>query len=100
MMQAMPFAPSAAGLPLFVVLNSRSGSDDAVSERTIIQDALQASGRRHEVLLCGELGALSTTVQRAVQLARQHGGAVVAAGGDGTINAVAQAALAAGCPMG
>jgi diacylglycerol kinase family enzyme len=35
-----------------------------------------------------------------VQLARQHGGAVVAAGGDGTINTVAQAALAAGCPMG
>lgn len=100
MIAAMPLAPSATGLPLFVVLNSRSGSDDAQAERTTIHDALQRSGRRHEVLLCDELGALGTTVQRAVQLARQHRGAVVAAGGDGTINAVAQAALAAGCPMG
>ena len=83
-----------------MVLNSRSGHDDAASERTIIQDALRASGRIHEVLLVDELGALGKTVERAVQLARQHEGAVVAAGGDGTINAVAHAALDAGCPMG
>lgn len=100
MMRAMPSAPPATGLPLFVVLNSRSGSEDALSERKIIQDTLQAAGRRHEVLLCEQAGALGSSVQRAVQLARQHGGAVVAAGGDGTINAVVQAALAAGCPMG
>ena len=96
----MPTAPSADGLPLFVVLNSRSGHDDAASERTIIEIGLQSSGRLHQVLMVDELGALGDTVQRAVQLARQHSGAAVAAGGDGTINAVAQAALIAGCPMG
>jgi diacylglycerol kinase family enzyme len=96
----MSSAPSGTGLPLFVVLNSRSGHDDASSERTLIEQALRASGRHHEVLLVDELGALDTTVKRAVQLARQHHGAVVAAGGDGTINAVAHAALEADCPMG
>jgi diacylglycerol kinase family enzyme len=35
-----------------------------------------------------------------VAQARQIGGAVVAAGGDGTINAVAQATLGSGCPFG
>lgn len=100
MIGAMRPAPTAADLPLFVVLNSRSGRDDAVSERTIIQDTLRVSGRRCEVLLVDELGALDTTVQRAVQSARQQGGAVVAAGGDGTINVMAHAALVAGCPMG
>ena len=96
----MSSAPPAAGLPLFVVLNSRSGRDDALSEKTIIHDVLQASGRRFEVLLVDEPKALPTALQRAVQLARQHQGALVAAGGDGTINSVARAALQVGCPMG
>ena len=38
--------------------------------------------------------------RRAVEQAMAQGGAVVAAGGDGTINAVAQEAHDAGCPMG
>ena len=96
----MSSAPSAAGLPLFVVLNSRSGRDDAVSGRTLIQDVLKAAGRQHEVLLVEQPGSLSHAVQSAVQLALRHGGAVVAAGGDGTISTVTQAALTAGCPMG
>jgi diacylglycerol kinase family enzyme len=38
--------------------------------------------------------------QRAVEQARQQQGVVVAAGGDGTINAVAQVVLKSGCPFG
>ena len=94
----MSSAPPAAGLPLFVVLNSRSGREDAHAKQAIIETSLQ--GRQHQVLTVDEPGALADQAQRAVQLARQHNGAVVAAGGDGTINAVAQAALLAGCPMG
>lgn len=96
----MPPDPTATGQPLFVVLNARSGHDDAASERDVIERVLRASRRRFEVLPVDEVGRLSGTVQRAVDLARQHGGALVAAGGDGTINAVAQAALASGCAMG
>ncbi len=83
-----------------MVLNAGSGHDDAASERAIIERVLQSSGRRFELLVADQPGRLGDTVARAVQLARQHGGAVVAAGGDGTINTVAQAALAGGCPMG
>jgi diacylglycerol kinase family enzyme len=38
--------------------------------------------------------------QDAARLAREHGGVLVAAGGDGTINCAAQAALAQDCPLG
>lgn len=43
---------------------------------------------------------IAAGAHRAVEQAMAQGGAVVAAGGDGTINTVAQVAHDAGCPMG
>jgi diacylglycerol kinase family enzyme len=86
--------------PLYIVLNAGSGSDDAQATRATITEILSAAGRRHELLLIEPGAAVDCVAARAVELARAAGGAVVAAGGDGTISAVAQAVLPAGLPFG
>ncbi len=87
------------GSPLQFVINAAAGSSDAEAKRTVVEAALQAGGRRGDVLFCGpaELAAVS---QRAATKAIATRTAVVAVGGDGTLNTVAQAAHAAGCAMG
>ncbi|MBC7941206.1 MAG: diacylglycerol kinase, partial [Chitinophagaceae bacterium] len=57
-------------------------------------------GRQFEILVADKTDSLDAVLQRAARLAQQHQGALVAAGGDGTINTVAQAAHEVGCPMG
>jgi diacylglycerol kinase family enzyme len=98
-------APSSAPVmgsdsPFFIVLNAGSGREDADSTRQTITDVLSAAGREHELLLIERGARVADVAARAVQRARERGGAVVAAGGDGTINAVAQAVLPAGLPFG
>jgi diacylglycerol kinase family enzyme len=66
--------------PLQFVINAATGSGAADTTRALIETALRAAGRR------GELRFSRT--------------AVVAVGGDGTLNTVAQAAHALGCVMG
>lgn len=86
--------------PLFVVLNVGSGKHDSAEVRASIESALASSGRKltlHEVTEPNELSKIASSV---VDQARACGGIVVAAGGDGTINAVAQAAHTEGCAMG
>jgi diacylglycerol kinase family enzyme len=94
-----PTAPTAAP-PLIVVLNAASGSTDARERREAIARVLAASGRAHVLLAVEDPARLAATARDAVAQARARGGAVVAAGGDGTINAVAQAVLGSGCPLG
>jgi diacylglycerol kinase family enzyme len=92
-----PVDPAA---PLFVVLNVGSGKHDSGEVRASIESALASSGRRltlHEVTEPHELARVASSV---VEEARSCGGIVVAAGGDGTINAVAQATLGSGCSFG
>lgn len=86
--------------PLFIVLNAGSGSDDAHTTRRTIAEVLAAAGRAHELLLIERGARVADVAARAVALAQQRRGAVVAAGGDGTINAVAQAVLPTGLPFG
>lgn len=82
---------------LHVLLNVGSGSHaDAHAD---LHDALQACGRPYRLVPLRNPG-LARQVRRAVQDAQAAGALVVAAGGDGTINAVAQEAATAGCPMG
>ncbi|MDZ4358646.1 MAG: diacylglycerol kinase family protein, partial [Variovorax sp.] len=84
----------------FIVLNAGSGSESTAQARQVIDDAFAADGRRHRVFLVDGPGRVQALAREAVERARAAGGVVVAAGGDGTINAVAQAAHAAGCAMG
>lgn len=91
-----PFDPAAA-IPF--VVNAASGSRDAASKRALIESVLRAQGRRGELHFCAPDG-LPAAAQAAARQAVLNRTAVVAVGGDGTLNAVAQAAHAAGCAMG
>ena len=86
--------------PLFVVLNSASGHKDSDAERQVLADIFTGAGRACEFLQFDNPADIANVSARAVKLAQEKGGVVVAAGGDGTINAVAGAVLRSGCPFG
>lgn len=84
----------------FIVLNVGSGQHDAGDVRREIEAEFGAAQRAfliHEVTAPEHL---PDAARRAVHEAQQQAGVVVAAGGDGTINAVAQATLGSGCRFG
>ena len=86
--------------PLFVVLNSASGHKDSDEERQVLADVFNSAGRAFEFLQFDNPADIASVSARAVKLAQKTGGIVVAAGGDGTINAVAGAVLRSSCPFG
>ena len=86
--------------PFFIVLNAGSGSESAAEARRVIEEGFAAAGRKHRIFLVDGPGRLQALAREAVERARTVGGVVVAAGGDGTINAVAQATLGSGCAFG
>ena len=88
--------PAAA---LLFVINGASGAFDIDAKRAVIQSALAERGRRGELLSC-QPADLARVASEAAAAAVARGTAVVAVGGDGSLNTVAQAAHAAGCPMG
>lgn len=85
--------------PLQFVINAAAGSSAADSKREVIEAALRAGGRRGDLLFCRP-AELVRVAQVAATQAIATRTAVVAVGGDGTLNTVAQAAHAAGCAMG
>ncbi len=85
--------------PLQFVINAGSGSGDTESRRAAIEAALRAAGRRGHLRLASP-EQIVAAARVAADEARDVGSAVVAVGGDGTINAVAQAAHSTGCAMG
>jgi diacylglycerol kinase family enzyme len=86
--------------PLFIVFNPGAGSRDAATIEATIRGVLEQVGRRYDIWRVEDSRQLPMLAQRAVDCARQQQGAVVAAGGDGTLNAVAQVVLNSGCPFG
>lgn len=84
---------------LLFVINAASGSNDAATKGRVIEAALQAAGRRGE-LLFSRPAELADVAKGAAARALGTRTAVVAVGGDGTLNAVAQAAHGVGCAMG
>ena len=86
--------------PYFIVMNAASGSGDAREQHSLIETTLRDAGQKFSVLAVTDPSQLPSIAQRAVVQARQHGGAIVVAGGDGTINAVVQAVLPTGLPFG
>jgi diacylglycerol kinase family enzyme len=85
--------------PLQFVINAASGSNAAEAKRELIEDALAAVKRQGNLLFASPAN-LAQVARQAVDQAIARRSAVVAVGGDGTINTVAQAAHASGCPMG
>ena len=86
--------------PLFVVFNIGAGHGDAAAARAVIAQACDAAGRAVQLLVVDDPKRIGNVAREAVRLAREVSGIVVAAGGDGTINAVAQATLGSGCAFG
>ena len=85
--------------PLQFVINAAAGSSDANAKRDVIDAALRAGGRRGD-LLFSRPADLARVAHEAATQAIATRTAVVAVGGDGTLNTVAQAAHAVGCAMG
>jgi diacylglycerol kinase family enzyme len=96
----MPAPGNSQRRPFFVVLNRRSGSGDGGATEEAIRGALDATGHAYRLFCAKHPRHLGELAGQAVEAARAQGGAVVVAGGDGTINAVVQAVLPSGLPLG
>lgn len=86
--------------PFFIVMNAGSGDKDADQREDAIRSVLAAGKRPYRLWRVSDIRRLPEAAREAVQLARQQQGTVVAAGGDGTINAVVQEVLPSGRPFG
>ncbi|CAN5918983.1 diacylglycerol kinase family protein [soil metagenome] len=96
-MTPLELAPSP---PLLIVLNSGSGHGTAEDARAVIEAGCAAAGRECRVFQVDAPEQIQALARKAVDAARAVRGVVVAAGGDGTINAVAHATLGSGCAFG
>lgn len=85
--------------PLLFVINAASGRNDREATRAAIEASLREAGRTGE-LLEAKPDAIGRLAQEAAAQAVARRTAVIAVGGDGTLNAVANAAHARGCAMG
>lgn len=86
--------------PVCVVLNPGSGAQDADAARLRIEAVLRAGGRDCTFVAVPDPRQIQRVARACVERAVAQRGIVVAAGGDGTINAVAHAVLGADCPFG
>ncbi|WPB57960.1 diacylglycerol/lipid kinase family protein [Xylophilus sp. GOD-11R] len=97
----MPTPPSpAADAPICLVYNARSGKGQAGDALTAVQLGCQAGGRALHAFPISRDKPPREQARAAVAMAQRVGGIAVVAGGDGTINAVAQAVLGSGCAFG
>ncbi|KQT07630.1 diacylglycerol/lipid kinase family protein [Ramlibacter sp. Leaf400] len=91
---------SSAGPELFVLINPGSGDTDAQERRAVIARVFGEAGRRFRFVELEGPWDLAKASEAACSLAHPDGGIVVAVGGDGTLNTVAQAAWKRGCVLG
>ena len=84
---------------LVFIVNAASGSIEPENTRAAIEAALAEAGREGELRFVRPAD-LAEAADEAALTALQRRSAVVAVGGDGTLNAVARAAHAHGCAMG
>ncbi|WP_277185104.1 diacylglycerol kinase family protein [Caballeronia sp. BR00000012568055] len=85
--------------PFFIVMNAGSGRKQADETRTVLERELGAAGRRFELRIVDDPRRLASIARETAEQARAQHGVLVGAGGDGTLCAVAQAALEAGVPF-
>ncbi|HEY1076806.1 MAG TPA: diacylglycerol kinase family protein [Fontimonas sp.] len=98
--QAVAGESGVAAPALFIVLNAASGRTGADERVEILRRVFAEAGRRFEFFPVAAPRLLAQTAARAAAQALSNRGVLVAVGGDGTLNAVAQAALDAGCLFG
>lgn len=96
----MPVPALTDDTPLFIVFNASSGSGDKQKNREDMARILNAANRSHEFFMIERAEQIEAMAKQAVAAAVKHQGAVIVAGGDGTINAVAAATLPTQRPFG
>jgi diacylglycerol kinase family enzyme len=87
-------------IPLFIIFNLGARHGDAQAVKNTICKTLEEAGRRYELFEVEDPRDLCGLTQHAVTRAKADKGALVAVGGDGTLNAVAQAAYENSLPFG
>jgi diacylglycerol kinase family enzyme len=92
--------PQGRQRPFFVVLNRRAGSGDAGAAEQAMRAALDRAAHPYRLFRARRPRELGGLAEQAVAAAKREDGVVVVAGGDGTINAVVQAVLSSGLPLG
>ena len=85
---------------LSVIINPGSGEHDLEQTREQLARVFGEAGRRYEFVPVGSPQALGEASRQAAAIAARSGSVLVAVGGDGTINTVAEAAWRAGCALG
>jgi diacylglycerol kinase family enzyme len=95
-------SPGAAhpGPELFVLVNPGSGEHDLGQTRETLERVFAQAGRRYRFVPIDGTADLSRASDAAAMEAARCAGVLVAVGGDGTINTVAQAAWRQGCALG
>jgi diacylglycerol kinase family enzyme len=98
----VPHSPISHGSapPLFFVMNGGSGHHNAEDTRQTVEAAMQSASRSYRIFVIEDVSQIQATVQQALDVAKEQGGVIVAVGGDGTINAVANTVLGSGCLFG
>jgi len=86
--------------PFYVVLNAGSGRAEADVRSATIRAVLGAAGRRCELDVVHDVARLEDAARHMAQRAVRDDAILVAAGGDGTLNTVAHAAVTHGCVFG
>lgn len=94
--KASPPAGTAGALPVTVLMNAGSGSQDKAAARQAIDAILRDGGRDTELRLARRPRDL---LPLARQAAAERPGILAAAGGDGTLNAIASVALEQNLPL-
>lgn len=87
-------------IPLFVLLNGGSGALAAGQRERIVRRELERREREHDVTVVGDPSDLPRMARAMAQRAAGQNGAVVVAGGDGTINGVLGPVLDADATLG
>jgi len=103
MMERATYMPTTSTLPdaaFFIVLNAGSGHAAGTERRATIASVLQDAGRTFHLAIVDQPGTIDAIATQMAQQAAAASGILVAAGGDGTINAVARQAVTHRCAFG